>query len=109
MKIKISCCYNSFDIFEWQDVDINTDNYVGFQIDYRCGSWHIIGLSVENDEFYHTELSLCQVSFNSLVNFIVQLNKIKKPVVLFNNMHHSVDFIDKLYELLNEVKKWEKE
>lgn len=104
MKIKLNCGYQNFDIFSWQNVEIDTDDYVGFQIDYRCDSWHLIGISTENEDTYYTEISLCQASFRSLVNFIVQLNKIKKPVVMFNNMHHSTDFTDKLYELLNEVK-----
>ena len=50
MLIQVCCGDVCFEWFDWKTVEINTDDYGYFSLDYRMGSWHLIGYYKRNEE-----------------------------------------------------------
>lgn len=105
MKITITCGEPLFEWYNWKDVEIETDDYNSFQVDYRYNnSWHLIGITHGNDILpKKKELSLCQISYRSLIEFLA---KVDKPIISFNNFLNYYSFLPTLSELLTEVEKY---
>lgn len=97
MKIELECGDVHFEWFDWKPVEIETDKYIGFEIDYRLGSWHVRGVYIENKERKSKELSKCQASFCSLKKFI---KSVDKPILEFCNTHNAEDFPEQVKKLL---------
>ena len=51
MLIQVCCGDVCFEWFDWKLVEINTDDYGYFSLDYRMGSWHLIGYYKRNEEW----------------------------------------------------------
>ena len=81
---------------------INTDDYGYFSLDYRMGSWHLIGYYKRNEEWIGKELSKCQLAYKGAIEFIL---KTDKPIYSFTNCHNSKDFPEALSKLLKAVEK----
>lgn len=104
MKVKIHCADTCFDIYEWKDYEIELDDYVAFRLDYRGKySWHLIGEYREKDNLKTRELSKCQISIPSLIDFIILCREQNKPIREFFNTHGYVGFDDVVYNLLKNV------
>lgn len=103
MLIQVCCGDVCFEWFDWKPVEINTDDYGYFSLDYRMGSWHLIGYYKINEEKWTSrELSKCQLSYNGAIEFIL---KTDKPIYSFTNCHNSKDFPEALSKLLKAVEK----
>ena len=106
---------------DWTDtkeIEINLDEYVFFEIDYRGrDSWHIIGHKCDKNHNWTTEeLSDHQVtSIYDLAKFIARANAYDNgkfqscKVSRFNNLHYYDGFYDDLSRLFELVKKYETE
>lgn len=105
MKITITCGEPLFEWYDWKDIEIDTEEYGSFQIDYRCSnSWHLIGITYNKDKSPEKkELSLCQISYRSLVQF---LSKVDKPVTTFTNGLNYEGFVESLSKLLADIEKY---
>lgn len=105
MKITITCGDILFDWYDWKDIEIETDYYDSFQIDYRCSnSWHLIGITYSKDEPpKKKELSLCQISYRSLIEFLATVDK---PITSFTNGLNYDNFVQTLNKLLADVDKY---
>ena len=100
----IECGDVCFDWFEWNEYKINLDDYIAFRIDYRGKySWHLIGEYRQNDELKTKELSKCQISFTSLVDFMILCKEKNKPIREFFNTHGYIGFDEEVYKLLKAV------
>jgi hypothetical protein len=92
-----------------EKVEIDLNEWVFFQIDYRGEhSWYIVGHKVVNDKWISEDVSLHGVAgFWTLVEFIRNVNASNKyqkcKVSRFNNMHYYDGFYKDLIELLQEV------
>ena len=90
MLIQVCCGDVCFEWFDWKLVEINTDDYGYFSLDYRMGSWHLIGYYKINEEKWTSkELSKCQLSYSGAIEFIL---KTDKPIYSFTNCHNLKDF-----------------
>ena len=95
------------------EVEIDIDKYVFFTVDFRLGSWHLIGNKCdENYNWTEHELSYHWVDFKSMVDFIVKANNVKDKlgytrcrVSKFKNLHYSNTFYKELARLLEAVEK----
>lgn len=95
------------------EVEIDIDEYVGFTVDFRLGSWHLIGHKCsDNYKWTEHELSYHWVAFADMVNFIVKANAVKDKngftrcrIFKFKNLHYSNNFYKELARLLEEVEK----
>lgn len=105
MKITITCGEPLFEWYDWKDIEIETDDYGSFQIDYRCSnSWHLIGITYSKDKPpKKKELSLCQISYRSLIEFLANVDK---PITSFTNGLNYVGFVQTLNKLLADVDKY---
>lgn len=105
MNIIITCGEPLFDWYNWKDIEIETEDYGSFQIDYRCSnSWHLIGITYSPDKPpKKKELSLCQISYSSLIEFLA---KVDKPITSFTNGLNYIDFVQTLNKLLADVDKY---
>ena len=103
-------------IIDWTyeyEIDIDLDEYVFFQVDYRLKSWHLIGHKCDKNHNWTTkELSYHWVDFGDMVDFIVKANNAKEKsgytrcrVSRFNALHYSESFYSELSRLLNAVEK----
>lgn len=97
MFIELICGDVHFEWFDWKPVIIDTDRYIGFELDYRLGSWHVRGIYMEYEQRKSTELSRCQASFLSLKEFI---KNVDKPIIEFCNTHNAKDFPEQVKKLL---------
>ena len=102
MKLSVTCGDVCFDWFEWNPVEIDTDKYVNFTLDYRMDSWHLIGHYKRGEQWTGKELSKCQLAYNGAIEFIL---KTDKPICSFRNCHNSKDFPKALSKLLKDVEK----
>lgn len=107
--VKVRCMHFWSDWAEIKDIEINVDEFIFFEVDYRGeDSWHIIGHRCnENHEWKETELSDHQVaSIYDLAEFISKVNFCDKgkyqpcKVSRFNNLHYSDSFYQELQRLL---------
>ena len=105
MKITINCGQPLFEWYDWKDIEVETDDYGSFEVAYRCSdSWHLIGITYSKDEPpKKKELSLCQISYRSLVVFLA---KVDKPITSFTNGLNYVGFVQSLNKLLVDVDKY---
>ena len=95
------------------EVEIDIDEYVFFTVDFRLGSWHLIGHKCdENYNWTEHELSYHWVDFSDMVDFIVKANNVKDKsgftrcrVSKFKNLHYSKNFYSELARLLEAVEK----
>lgn len=99
---------------EIKEIEINLDEYVFFEVDYRGeNSWHIIGHKCDKNYKWTTEeLSDHEVaSIYDLAKFIAQTNAYDNgkfqpcKVSRFNNLHYYDGFYDELTRLFDLVKK----
>lgn len=116
--VKVECMHFWSDWTDIREIEINLDEYVFFEIDYRGkGSWHIKGHKCDSEyNWTEEELSDHQVSHISYVaKFIAQANAYEgekfQPckVSRFNNLHYSGGFYEDLQRLFEIVKKYESE
>lgn len=112
--VKVECMHFLSDWTEIKEIEINLDEYVFFEIDYRGkDSWHIKGHKVnDNCEWTERELSDHQVcSIYDLAKFIAQANAYDNgkfqpcKVSRFNNLHYNNGFYEELTRLFELVKK----
>lgn len=112
--VKVRCMHFWSDWTEIKDIEINVDEFIFFEVDYRGeDSWHIIGhRGNENHEWKGTELSDHQVaSIYDLAEFISKVNSCDNgkyqpcKVSRFNNLHYSDSFYQELQSLLALVEK----
>ena len=118
--VKLECSKFTLDWYIDKEIEIDVDKYVFFEVEYRGGdaAWYLQGHRyIENtqkwivDDFdYH----MCRTY--EMAIFIAKVNKLKSEqgfvrirVCRFNNLHYSTDFYEKLSNLLELVKKYEKE
>lgn len=113
--VKVKCMYFWSDWTEIREVEINLDEYVFFEVDYRGDdSWHIKGHKCDSEyDWTVEELSEHQVlSLYDTAEFIAQANAYKGEkfqrcrVSRFNNLHYSGRFYENLQRLLELVKKY---
>ena len=105
--VKVRCFHFWSDWTELKEVEINLDEYVFFEVDYRGeDSWHIKGHKcISNYKWVVDELSEHGVvSVLDLVDFIKAANSYdevqKCKVSRFNNLHYNDNFYDDLSGLL---------
>lgn len=112
--VRVRCMHFWSDWTEIKDIEINVDEFIFFEVDYRGeDSWHIIGHRCnENHKWKGTELSDHQVaSIYDLAEFISKVNSCDKgkykpcKVSRFNNLHYSDSFYQELQSLLALVEK----
>lgn len=118
--VKLECSEFTIDWYRDKEIEINIDKYVFFEVEYRGGdaAWYLqghryiedTGKWVVDDFDYH----MCKTY--EMAKFISKANKIKdrsgfvrNRISRFNNLHYSTDFYEKLSNLLELVKKYEKE
>ena len=110
--VKVRCMHFWSDWTDINDIEINLDNYVFFEIDYRGDkSWHIKGHKCNDKyEWAVEELSdHCVCNIDDLAEFIAYANAYgdkyqRCKVSRFNNLHYYDGFYDKLTELFERVK-----
>lgn len=116
--VKVKCMHFWSDWTDINDIEINLDEYVFFEIDYRGeNSWHIKGHKCDkNYNWTIDELSdHCVCHVEDLAKFIVKANDYGKSqlqpckVSRFNNLHYDGKFYEELSKLLEEIKKAENE
>lgn len=98
------------------EVEIDIDEYVFFTVDFRLGSWHLIGNKCdENYNWTEHELSYHWVTFRDMVDFIVKANAVKDKqgftrcrVSKFKNLHYSKSFYSELARLFEAVSEKQK-
>ena len=114
--ITVRCMHFWSDWTDIRDIEINLDDWVFFEVDYRGeNSWHIKGYKCdENYKWTALELSdHCVCSIDDVAEFIAKANAYKKAkyqpckVSRFNNLHYNDSFYDALARLLEKVKKVE--
>lgn len=118
--VKLKCSKFTLDWYIDKEIEIDVDKYVFFEVEYRGGdaAWYLQGHRyiedtkkwVVDDFDYH----MCRTY--EIAKFIAKVNKIKNEdgfvrnrISRFNNLHYSTDFYEKLSNLLELVKKYEKE
>lgn len=112
--IKVKCIHYSHDWIDIKEVEINLDEYVFFEIDYRGdNSWHIIGHKCDKDyNWTSTELSVhCVLGIREVAKFIAYANIYPQSkgkfqeckVSRFNNLHYYGKFYKALEELFKLV------
>ena len=106
---------------DWTDfrkVDIDIEEWVFFEVDFRCDSWHLIGhkYNKQSEKWEREELSNHGCFIRDLAEFIAEANTYpdksgfkRNRVSRFNNLHYSNEFYVRLNQLLNLVDKFEKE
>ena len=106
-NVAILTCGNvCFDWYEWKDKEIDLDKYLYFELDYRLQSWHVIGFYRENDEWKRKEISDCEASFLSLVDFIIQIDGgTFKKIHSISNCHNQSNFFEAVKKLVECVEK----
>lgn len=116
--VKVECMHFWSDWTDIKEIEINLDEYVFFEIDYRGeDSWHIKGYKCDSKHRWtEEELSEHQVSsIYDVAKFIVQANAYDSgkfqpcKVSRFNNLHYSGGFYEDLQRLFELVKKYESE
>ena len=102
MKIKLVCGDVDFELYSWEDIEIETNDFDFFVVHYRLDSWHLIGYKYDkkSKKWSNKELSKCQASPLSLAKFIAIVDK---PISKIVNYHNSLCFHQKLYELLKQA------
>ena len=95
-------------------IDIDIDEWVYFEVDYRGeSSWHLIGHKCDdNYKWTEKELSYHWVTFADMVDFIVKAKAVKDKlgytrcmVSKFKNLHYYKHFYKELARLLEAVEK----
>lgn len=115
-KVFISCLRFSSDWTHDENVEIDLDKWVFFEVDYRGeNSWHLIGHRVKDQKEYKwetEELSIHGVfGIVSMAKFITEANAYKSGkhqpcrVSRFNNLHYYDSFYGELSKLLEMVNK----
>ena len=113
--IKVSCMHFYSDWTDTKEIEINLDEWVFFEVDYRGkDSWHIIGHKCdENHKWYTEELSDHQVtSACDLARFIMHANAYDNgkfqpcKVSRFNNLHYLDGFYSELSRLFEMIKNY---
>ena len=112
---KVNCIHYSHDWSYIITKEINLDEYVFFEIDYRGNSWHIKGHKCDpNYHWSEEELSEHEVKdIGEVAKFIAHANAYPKSigkfqdckVSRFNNLHYSDSFYEALTSLFALVKK----
>ena len=100
-----------------EKVKIDLDEYVFFECEYRCDSWHLIGHKYikETERWITKELSAHWCHAGDIAKFIYQANKYARQskkiqnckVSRFNNLHYSGDFYKSLQTIFDMVKRYE--
>ncbi len=107
---KVECMHFWSDWTDIKEIEINLDEYVFFEIDYRGkDSWHIKGHKCnDNYEWTEEELSEHQVSsIYDVAKFIAQANAYDSgkfqpcKVSRFNNLHYDSNFMRNCQGCLN--------
>lgn len=116
--VKVECMHFWSDWTDIKEIEINLDEYVFFEIDYRGkNSWHIKGHKCDgNYHWTEEELSYHQVSsIYDVAKFIAQANAYDNgkfqpcKVSRFNNLHYDGGFYEDLQRIFELVKKYEGE
>lgn len=106
----LTCGNVCFDWYEWKDKEIDLDKYLYFELDFRMQSWHVIGFYKQNDEWKREEISDCEASFLSLVDFIVKVDGgTFKKIHSISNCHNQDNFFEAVKKLVEGVEKHIKE
>lgn len=114
--VKVECMHFWSDWIDIREIEINLDEYVFFEIDYRGkDSWHIKGHKCDSEyNWTEEELSDHQVShISDVAKFIAQANAYEKTksyqpckVSRFNNLHYGGGFYRDLQRLFELVEKY---
>ena len=110
----------SIDWCEERKVEINLDEYVFFECDYRGDTWHLIGhkCNKKTHAWSREELSIHFCFPLEIAEFIYKANKYAREktkgwqgvkVSRFNALHYSKDFYGALRALFNIVERLEKD
>lgn len=83
-------------------VEINDDNFIGYEIQYRFGpSWWISGINpIEQQKSKGRLTEFGQVNVQELLKFIFWA---KNKIVSFDCITSKMNFVDVLKEILNSV------
>lgn len=104
-----------------EKVEINLDDYVFFECDYRLSDWHLIGhmYDKETEKWSTKELSAHWCFERDIADFIFKANKYDKSkdiihrqgckVSRFNNLHYSNGFYKSLQTIFKMVEQMESE
>lgn len=105
------------DWYRDEEIEINLDDYVFFECDYRCDTWYLIGHKCSEDyKWSQEQLSGHWSYLNEIAKFIYEANKYARTnptkwqdckVSRFNNLHYSGDFYKALQKLFDMVAKME--
>lgn len=101
-----------------EEVEINLDDYVFFECEYRIDSWHLIGHKYDKktEKWSTKELSAHWCFERDIAEFIYKANKYASEknafhevcmVSRFNNLHYSSSFYRSLQKVFNMVKQTE--
>ena len=107
------------DWYHDEKIEINLDDYVFFECDYRCDTWYLIGHKCSKDYKWSQEQLSGHWSYpNEIAKFIYEANKYARTkyqpckVSRFNNLHYSGDFykaMQKLFEMVAKMEETDKE
>lgn len=101
-----------------EKVKINLDDYVFFECEYRCDSWHLIGFKYDRkaEKWTSKELSAHWCFERDIAEFIYKANKYARAKTVkaqgckisrFNNLHYSDTFYKSLQTILSIVDRME--
>lgn len=96
-----------FEWYDWKEKEIDIDKYSGFTVEYRLGSWYVLGHYYDKDyDKWKTEnIGDGEISISSLVPFIIDVESRDKYIKAYSNLHCWSGFTDKLCWLLSELQK----
>ena len=119
--IELECTDFTTDWYRDKKIQIDIDKYVFFEVEYRggdCASWYLIGhrYDKDTDKWITEDFDYHMCNTHKMAKFIAKVNNIKDKngftrnrVSRFNNLHYAEDFYEKLNNLFNNIKKYEKE
>jgi hypothetical protein len=106
------------DWYHDEEIEINLDDYVFFECEYRLDTWYLIGHKCNKETYTWSEEELSgHWSYpNEIAKFIYEANKYVRTnptkrqgckVSRFNNLHYSGSFYKALQELFDMVAQME--
>lgn len=114
--VKLKCADYTIDWVRDKTIEVDVDNYVFFEIDYRGeSSWHLIGHSFikETGKWQTTEFHYEICSIYNMAYFIAQANNIpdksgilRNRVSRFNDLHYNTEFYKELKKLFELVERY---
>lgn len=113
--VKFTKHLHTYDWYRDEEIEINLDDYVFFECEYRLNTWYLIGHKCDKETYKWSEEQLSG-HWNyprEIAEFIYSANKYARTkyqgckVSRFNNLHYSGSFYKELQELFDMVAQME--